>query len=68
MAQGDPTGQYQAGMSLTATYCAELESQDLLGGSIFKMIDVSRHKPVDTLRGCVRDADLFKELAGAGSL
>jgi len=25
MARGDPTGQYQAGMSLTATYSAELE-------------------------------------------
>jgi quercetin dioxygenase-like cupin family protein len=25
MAQGDPAGQYQAGMRLTATYCAELE-------------------------------------------
>jgi hypothetical protein len=32
------------------------------------MIDVSRHKPVDTLRGYVRDAELFKDLAGAGPL
>jgi site-specific recombinase XerD len=29
------------------------------GASIFKMMDVSRHKSVDTLRGYVRDAELF---------
>jgi site-specific recombinase XerD len=28
------------------------------GASIFKMMDVSRHKSVDTLRGYVRDAEL----------
>ena len=38
------------------------------GASIFKMIDVSRHKSVDTLRGYVRDAELFKDHAGAGLL
>jgi hypothetical protein len=38
------------------------------GASIFKMPDVSRHKSVDTLRGYVRDAGLFKDHAGAGSL
>jgi site-specific recombinase XerD len=38
------------------------------GASIFKMMDVSRHKSVDTLRGYVRDADLFKDHAGAGLL
>ena len=38
------------------------------GASIFKMMDVSRHKSVDTLRGYVRDADLFKDYAGAGLL
>jgi hypothetical protein len=38
------------------------------GASIFKMMDVSRHKSVDTLRGCVRDAELFKDHAGAGLL
>jgi hypothetical protein len=36
--------------------------------SIFKMMDVSRHKSVDTLRGYVRDAELFKDHAGAGLL
>jgi integrase len=38
------------------------------GASIFKMMDVSRHKSVDTLRGYVRDAQLFKDHAGAGLL
>jgi site-specific recombinase XerD len=38
------------------------------GASIFKMMDVSRHKSMDTLRGYVRDADLFKDHAGAGLL
>ena len=32
------------------------------------MMDVSRHKSVDTLRGYVRDAELFKDHAGAGLL
>jgi hypothetical protein len=32
------------------------------------MIDVSRHKSVDTLRGYVRDAELFDNHAGAGLL
>ena len=30
--------------------------------------DVSRHKSVDTLRGYVRDAELFNDHAGAGLL
>jgi integrase len=38
------------------------------GASIFKMMDVSRHKSVDTLRGYVRDSELFKDHAGAGLL
>ena len=38
------------------------------GAYIFKMMDVSRHKSVDTLRGYVRDAELFKDHAGAGLL
>jgi len=38
------------------------------GASIFKMMDVSRHKSMDTLRGYVRDADLFRDHAGAGLL
>jgi integrase len=35
------------------------------GASVFKMMEVSRHKSMDTLRGDVRRADLFKEHAGA---
>ena len=38
------------------------------GASIFKMMDVSRHKSVDTPKGYVRDAELFKDHAGAGLL
>ena len=38
------------------------------GASIFKMMDVSRHRSMDTLRGYVRDAHLFRDHAGAGLL
>jgi site-specific recombinase XerD len=45
-----------------------LTSAAARGASIFKMMDVSRHKSVDTLRGYVRDADLFRDHAGPGLL
>jgi site-specific recombinase XerD len=45
-----------------------LTSAAVRGASIFKMMDVSRHKSVDTLRSYVRDADAFKNHAGAGLL
>jgi hypothetical protein len=32
------------------------------------MMDVSRHKSVDTLRGYERDAEMFQDHAGAGLL
>jgi hypothetical protein len=38
------------------------------GASIFKMADQSRHKSMDTLRGYVRDAEIFKDHAGGGLL
>jgi site-specific recombinase XerD len=38
------------------------------GASIFKMMDVSRHKSADTLRGYVQDAEFFKNHAGEGLL
>jgi integrase len=38
------------------------------GASIFKMMEVSRHKSIDTLRSYVRDAELFKAHAGLGLL
>jgi hypothetical protein len=34
------------------------------GASIFKMMDVSLHKSVDTLRGYIRRADRFKQPRG----
>jgi len=36
------------------------------GASIFKMRDVSRHKSLDVLQAYVRDADMFRDHAGAG--
>jgi site-specific recombinase XerD len=45
-----------------------LTSSAAKGASIFEMMDVSRHKSVDTLRGYVRDAELFKDHAGTGLL
>jgi formate dehydrogenase assembly factor FdhD len=38
------------------------------GASLFKMMDVSRYKAVDTLRGYVRDAAAFRDHASAGPL
>jgi site-specific recombinase XerD len=38
------------------------------GASIFKMVEVSRHRSIDVLRGYVRRADLFREHAGAAFL
>jgi hypothetical protein len=45
-----------------------LTSAAARGASLFKMMDVSRHKSVDVLRGYVRDADAFRDHAGAGLL
>jgi site-specific recombinase XerD len=54
-----------SGHSLRAGF---LTSAAKRGASIFKMIEVSRHRSVDTLRGYVRDAEMFKDHAGAGLL
>jgi site-specific recombinase XerD len=54
-----------SGHSLRAGFLTSAASN---GASIFKMMDVSRHKSVDTLRGYVRDAELFKDHAGVGLL
>jgi site-specific recombinase XerC len=54
-----------AGHSLLAGF---LTSAAKSGASIFKMMDVSRHRSVDTLRGYVRDAEIFKDHAGTGLL
>jgi formate dehydrogenase assembly factor FdhD len=37
-------------------------------GASTRTKDVSRHKSVDTLRGYVREAELFKDHAGIGLL
>jgi site-specific recombinase XerD len=59
----DPT--LFAGHSLRSGF---LTSAAARGASIFKMADQSRHKSMDTLRGYVRDAEIFKDHAGAGLL
>jgi hypothetical protein len=45
-----------------------LTSAAAKGANLFKMMDVSRHKSVDTLKGYVRSADAFRDHAGAGLL
>lgn len=35
------------------------------GATVFKMAEVSRHKSIETLRGYVRSAELFKDHAGS---
>ena len=59
----DPTA--FAGHSLRSGFLTSAAGR---GASIFKMMDVSRHKSVDTLRAYIRDAELFKDHAGAGLL
>jgi site-specific recombinase XerD len=54
-----------AGHSLRSGF---LTSAARRGASIFKMMEVSRHRSVDSLRDYVRDADLFRDHAGAGLL
>jgi site-specific recombinase XerD len=54
-----------AGHSMRAGF---LTSAAKRGASIFKMMDQSRHRSVETLRGYVRDAEIFKEHAAAGLL
>jgi site-specific recombinase XerD len=54
-----------SGHSLRSGFLTSAASR---GASIFKMMDVSRHRSVETLRGYVRDAELFRDHAGAGLL
>ena len=58
-------GKVFSGHSLRSGF---LTSAAANGASIFKMMDQSGHKSVDTLRGYVRDAELFKDHAGSGLL
>jgi hypothetical protein len=48
--------------------CAAAADAAARVASLFKMMDVSRHKSVDVLRGYVRDAEAFRDHAGAGLL
>ncbi len=50
-----------AGHSLRSGF---ISSAAAAGASIWKMMDVSRHKSVETLRRYVRDADAFRDHAG----
>jgi site-specific recombinase XerD len=54
-----------AGHSLRAGF---LTSAAEAGADVFRMMDVSRHKRVETVRGYIRRADAFKNHAGAGFL
>lgn len=58
-------GDRLAAFALRAGFCTSAASK---GASLFKIMDTTRHKSVDTLRGYVRDADLFANHAGAGLL
>jgi site-specific recombinase XerD len=54
-----------SGHSLRAGF---LTSAAARGASLFKLAEVSRHKSMDTLRGYIRDAEVFKSHAGEGLL
>jgi len=54
-----------AGHSLRAGF---LTSAAESGASVFKLVEVSRHKSIDMLQSYVRRADLFREHAGAAFL
>ncbi len=54
-----------SGHSLRAGFATTAAAQ---GRNLFKIMEVTRHKSVDTLRGYVRNSDLFKDHAGAGLL
>ena len=54
--------------SRSEAICRALTSAAARGASIFKMADQSRHKSMDTLRGYIRDAEIFKRHAGEGLL
>ena len=53
------------GHSLRAGF---LTSAAEAGASVFKMMEVSRHKSLETVKGYVRMAELFKDHAGAAFL
>jgi site-specific recombinase XerD len=52
-----------SGHSLRAGFVTSATSA---GADVFRVMDVSRHRKVDTVRGYVRRAEMFKRHAGAG--
>ena len=54
-----------AGHSLRAGF---LTSAAVAGASVFKMMEVSRHRSMETVRGYVRDAELFRDHAESAFL
>jgi site-specific recombinase XerD len=48
--------------------CGFLTSAATKGASLLKMADQSRHKSLDSLRGYIREAEIFKRHAGADLL
>ena len=54
-----------AGHSLRAGF---LTSDAEARAGVFKLMELSQHKSMDTLRGYVRRAELFKDHAGPGFL
>jgi site-specific recombinase XerD len=53
-----------SGHSLRAGFTSAAEA----GAGVLKLVEVSRHRSLDTVRGYVRSAELFKDHAGAGLL
>lgn len=45
-----------------------LTSGAMSGSSVFKLLEVSRHRSIDTLRAYVKRQDLFQDHAGAAFL
>jgi site-specific recombinase XerD len=60
-----PRSPHVLGHSLRAYFCTSAAEH---GASVWKMMDVSRHRSVNTLRGYVRNAESFKDHAGAAFL
>ena len=45
---------------------SQMQDLALAGADVFRVMDVSRHRKVDTVRVYVRRAEMFKHHAGAG--
>jgi len=67
-AYADSVGLDAASFGAHSLRAGFLTSAARRGASVFKMRDVSRHKSMDVLQAYVRDADLFRDHAGAGLL